>query len=175
MATIATKRNYEEESKLKETLSNLLANDTDEAELTQFIQEHESMQQMISEVLKGKQILSSLPADNKVSKNLKDILKNLELTRRNMSQMTEDKKGKQGDSDDSYEEPEFDEMGIKIKKAFNLAKLKAAQNIEELLRLKNAQRAQPQTMKKKGKGDKGKQLKSESPAILTKDVGTMVR
>jgi len=170
MILMTTNRNTLEDNNMKESLNNLLTNEDDEEEMKEFFYEHERIQQEISEVLKGKQLVNKLLPGNKVSNNLKEILDDLELTQKNVTLMTQQRRSNRN-SDDEMSEPEFSEMGERIKKAFNQAKDKATQNMEELLKLKNA----PVTAPKKN--TKGKVVKGKGKPvsqITMKDAETMI-
>ena len=171
MILMTTNRNTLDDHALKESFNNLLTNEDDEEEMKEFFFEHEKMQHEINEVLNRKQLVNKLIPGTKVSNNLKEILDDLESTQKNVTLITQGRKSAEN-SDDEMGEPAFSEMGERIKKAFNQAKDKAAHNIEELLKLKNAQ-APKKKPEVKGKGVKGKGGKNASQIVM-KDAETMI-
>lgn len=128
---------YNQLNSMQEMLENMPTEEQDQNMLKEYYDEHDKMQQQIDEVLKGKTKVANLTPNN-VTINLRQVLRNLDSTQKQITQITTDTKNNTFDDDDSddMEEPNFAEMGTKIKNAFQQAKLKAQANMKGVLNLK---------------------------------------
>jgi len=168
---------HQQLSSMQEVLENLPTEDEDKSAMKEYYDEHDKMQQQIDEVLKGKAKVANLTPNN-VTINLRQVLRNLEFTHKQVNQITDTKNNTLDDEDsDDMEEPNFAEMATKIKNAFQQVKQKAVTNMKGVM--KNNATAATNTKKPTGKGGKGhgknKSIKgAEQILISKKDAQTMV-
>lgn len=110
-------------------------NEEEDIELLKFQQEHKRMQDEIDDFLKGKEVIEHI-SPSKISTNLKQILKGLEYTTKKVNLIAD---APIDDDDDDMDEPNFAEMGKKIKKAFAQAKVKAVKTLGGIMKANGSQ------------------------------------
>ena len=154
---------YNQLNSMQEMLENMPTEEQDQNMLKEYYDEHDKMQQQIDEVLKGKTKVANLTPNN-VTINLRQVLRNLDSTQKQITQITTDTKNNTFDDDDSddMEEPNFAEMGTKIKNAFQQAKLKAQANMKGVLKSNSNSPALKKKGETVGKGGKSVHSKNKS-------------
>lgn len=179
----ASDNRHNQLNSMQEMLENMPTEEQEQNMLKEYYDEHDKMQQQIDEVLKGKTKVASLTPNN-VTINLRQVLRNLDSTQKQITQITDTKNNTFDDDDsDDLEEPNFGEMATKIKNAFLQAKLKAASNIKGVLKSTSNSPALKKKAEPVGKG--GKSIHSKNKAskggaaadqvlIVKKDASTNV-
>ena len=110
--------------------------DEEDMELLKYQQEHKRMQEEIDDFLRGKEVVEHI-SPSKITSNLKQILRGLEHTTKKVNLIAD--APVVDDDDDDIEEPQFAEMGKKIKKAFSQAKVKAVKTLGGIMKANGGQ------------------------------------